>query len=139
MGAKILILLVAFFHAAPTFSANIPDHYIGEWEINVVTQVGFPWWKQIKHPVTMKLTKSGGTIVDQFGFRCKLERYFYDPEIDKFIFSHCGEGKKSKKAFDVVHLVGSENGNLLAEVMTYKLLFKWKGKKINQSKSTVLD
>ena len=106
--------------------------YIGEWNIKLVKQEGFPWWREVKYPVHLSLTATGGTIKDQYGYTCEIKTIIYDPDEDIIVFRPCGiklEDVECDDLFRVMQIVQEKNGKLMGEVKTYKSLFKWVGTK----------
>ena len=115
--------------------ADIPKKYVGVWNISHIAQPGFPWWSQIKYPVKLSISLDGARLTDQFEHECSLEKFKYDSELDVFVFSHCGIGEKSKKAFEIMHVVSVDSqGELQGDVRSYKTIFKWRGIRITDKK-----
>lgn len=125
-----LFFIVIILFSVDAGSNNIPQKFVGDWDIKVISQEGFPWWHQVKHPVKLSITNDEIYLVDQFDYKCRLHKYIYDSELDSFIFSHCGVGNKSDKAFEIIHVLTiSDDGLLKGTVRNYKVLFKWEGVK----------
>lgn len=120
------ILLLFCISACDFVEAELPDEFVGEWSTKVEKGSGFPWWQQIKYPVKLSITKSGVTFEDQMGFKCTLDTFFYDDELEALIFKHCLP-TKSEQAFSPFYRVKLNDGHLAGETWTYKLLFMWKG------------
>ena len=134
----VVVLLLLFntfcFHASAA-GAGVPEKYHGVWDISYVEQQGFPWWTQIKYPVKLSISSDGARMVDQFEYSCSLSKFSYDSELDVFVFAHCGAGQKSKKAFEVMHVVSVDSeGNLQGSVRNYKDIFKLRGVRTLKSK-----
>jgi len=121
-------LCLALLNSTLVFSEEIPNIFIGNWNIKVVPQSGYPWWRDIKHPVKLSISRHGILLTDQNDYKCDVSKFAYDPEISKLIFSHCGIGNKSENSFEIIQVVGvDESGKMLGEVKNYKTLFHWRG------------
>ena len=120
----IFCLFIFTFNACAYVSAKVPEEFIGSWKFVVEKQAGFPWWDQIKYPVNLLITEEGITFTDQGGFDCAPKIYFYDSDLKAVVFKHCFPAKSA----DVIapfYLIRHEDGLMVGETWTYKLLFKW--------------
>lgn len=108
--------------------AEIPKKFYGIWDVNVDKDEGFPWWDQIKHPVSVEFSDRGVVFIDQSGSKCAPKVYFFDEELDAVIFKHCS-CYKSEFAFEPFYRVKNIEDHLEAEVWTFKMLFKLSGLK----------
>lgn len=123
----ICVLFLFGLTACNQISAKIPERFFGSWVITVEEKAGFPWWQQVKYPVSLSVSKSGLKFTDQSGFECVPEIQFYDDEIDMLVFKHCLQ-KKSQAVYEVFYRAKYQDGFIAGETWTYKLLFKWVGK-----------
>ena len=131
-GKVFRFLLVVLFGCMNCWAADVPEKFLGEWQITVIPQGGVPRWQWIKYPVKLRISRTGGTLVDQTGFECSLSKFLYDDELDVFVFNHCGIGPKSPQAFEIVQIAKLDSeGNLVGEVRNYRKLFGWKGVKLS--------
>ncbi|MFA0813041.1 hypothetical protein [Microbulbifer epialgicus] len=126
----VFFVIISFFYVDASF-ASMPQKYIGTWKVTLKDQSGFPWWNQIKYPVKISISYDQAKMIDQFGYECSITKSLYDSELDVFVFSHCGIGRKSDRAFEVFQMatVDSE-GRLQGEVRSYKTIFKWVGVRV---------
>lgn len=120
--AIFLLLLAACSHV----SAKVPEKFYGNWVVTLDSSGGFPWWQQIKYPVSLSITEKSLRFTDQSGHECEPEIYFYDDDLQSLIFKHCLPNKSSM-AFSPFYRLRYEGDALRGETWTYKLLFQWRG------------
>ena len=128
----IFILLICITPQFAFAAEKIPIRYRGEWNIELVKQEGYPWWREVKYPVHLSLTETGGAIKDQYGYSCELKTIIYDPDADIIVFRYCGikmEDVACDDLFRILQTAQEKNGKLMGEVKNYKTLFKWIGTK----------
>lgn len=89
--AIFLLLLAACSHV----SAKVPEKFYGNWVVTLDSSGGFPWWQQIKYPVSLSIAEKSLRFTDQSGHECEPEVYFYDDDLQSLIFKYCLPNKSS--------------------------------------------
>lgn len=104
---------------------KVPDEFLGQWNAELQTQSGFPWWKQVKYPSVLVITKNQLQFVDQAGFECTSKDISYDKGLGAVVFRHCLPTKSDLDAEPFYRLY-DRGDHLLGETWRQKLLFRWR-------------
>ena len=116
---------------------DIPDRFVGDWTTVVEEQPGFPVWWEMKYPVTFSVTKETLSFKDQvtahIDSNCEPP-FFFDTELDALIFQGCGS-TKSERAIPGFHRVFTDGNRLVGEVWQHKLMFRWRGTRVDAEKA----
>ncbi|MEZ5424632.1 MAG: hypothetical protein R2747_00075 [Pyrinomonadaceae bacterium] len=132
--ALIFVLLLSI-----NLKAQNSKDFLGDWEVTLTepAEDGFPWFREIKYPVSFSIKEENGKLVGNY-----IDQYDYSDKFsvlavaeNEIIFVVGGAGKKHKENLGPVQRAILRDGVLHGFVFTDRKLFEWTAKrKAPQSK-----
>ena len=111
------------------------DPLIGTWNIEVKpdSDEQFPFWREIKYPKKLVISKSGQQytmeFTDQYDYKCEAKPMSTNRGLE-LVFTFCsGLGTKSSLSWSPIHHAKIINGKLHGVVTSNRYLFKWVGER----------
>ena len=122
-----IVLLLSFLVLADE------DPLIGTWNVEVkpTSDKQFPFWREIKYPKKLVVSKSGKNykvlFTDQYGYECETKPMSTNRS-QELIFTFCsGLGTKSPLSWSPIHHAKIVDGKLHGVVTSNRFLFEWVG------------
>lgn len=132
---RVAISIISLFLFSNLLFAEEPD-FVGSWKIEPISKSSgeFPWWHEIKYPIKLDIVEENGTLElvfeDQFNFVCRATPLMTNRE-SELVFDWCGSGgTKNPASWAPIHHAKIVNGKLIGVVSTDRILFKWKGQRV---------
>ncbi len=111
------------------------DPLIGTWNIEVKpdSDEQFPFWREIKYPKKLVISKSGQQYImdftDQYNYECEGQPMSTNRGLE-LVFTFCsGLGTKSPLSWSPIHHAKIVDGKLHGVVTSNRYLFKWVGER----------